>query len=256
MQAATLRSLLFCCAVVSPVISAATLEQALSASEKLSQTAQNSQKRIERLDDASKALLEEYSSTLAKAKALEGYNEQVGELIAAQHKELVSYQDQLEQLQDTQAAVMPQMRRMVEVLAEFIAADMPFLPLERSDRMETLQELMPRADVSMAEKYRRILEAYQIESDYGYTLEAWRGELGQGAAQRSVEFLRVGRVMLYYQTPNGHESGYWNAKTQNWQTLDSSVRRPLQKAIAIARQQKTADWLELPIKTLALEVQP
>lgn len=256
MQATTLRSLLLCCVVVSPVISAATVEQALSASEQLSQTAQSSQKRIERLDDASQAMLEEYSTTLAKAKALEGYNEQVSELIAAQHQELVSYQEQIDALQDSEAAVMPHMRRMVEVLAEFIAADVPFLPQERSDRLATLQELMPRADVSMAEKYRRILEAYQIESDYGYTLEAWRGELGEGEAQRSVEFLRVGRAMLYYQTPNGHESGYWNAQSQTWQTLDNNVRRPLQKAIAIARQQKTADWLELPIKTLALEQQP
>ncbi len=82
------------------------------------------------------------------------------------------------------------------MLAEFIAADVPFLPLERADRLAALQELMPRADVSMAEKYRRILEAYQIESDYGYTLEAWRGELGEGSEQRSVEFLRLGRVML------------------------------------------------------------
>ena len=256
MQATTLRSLLFCCAVVSPITSAATIEQSLSESEKLSQTAQSSQQRIERLDDASQAMLEEYSSTLAKAKALEGYNEQVSELISAQHQELVSYQEQLDELQETEAAVMPQMRRMVEVLAEFIAADVPFLPYERTDRLQTLQELMPRADVSMAEKYRRILEAYQIESDYGYTLEAWRGELGEGAEERSVEFLRVGRVMLYYQTPNGHESGYWNAQANRWEALDNSVRRPLQKAIAIARQQKSADWLELPIKTLALEVQP
>lgn len=256
MQVTALRSLLFCCAVVSPVISAATIEESLKENEKLSQTAQSSQQRVERLDDASQAMLEEYSTILAKAKALEGYNEQVSELIAAQHQELESYKEQLDQLQETEAAVIPQMRRMVEVLAEFVTADVPFLPFERTDRLAALQELMPRADVSMAEKYRRILEAYQIESDYGYTLEAWRGELGEGEQQRSVEFLRVGRVMLYYQTPNGHESGYWNAQARNWQALDNSVRRPLQKAIAIARQQKTADWLELPIKTLALEVQP
>ena len=256
MQVTALRSLLFCCAVVSPVISAATIEESLKENEKLSQTAQSSQQRVERLDDASQAMLEEYSTILAKAKALEGYNEQVSELIAAQHQELESYKEQLDQLQETEAAVIPQMRRMIEVLAEFVTADVPFLPFERTDRLAALQELMPRADVSMAEKYRRILEAYQIESDYGYTLEAWRGELGEGEQQRSVEFLRVGRVMLYYQTPNGHESGYWNAQARNWQTLDNSVRRPLQKAIAIARQQKTADWLELPIKTLALEVQP
>src|SRR5690554_758177 len=122
MQATTLRSLVLCCAVVSPFISANAVEQSLSESEKLSQTAQRSQQRIERLDDASQAMLEEYSSTLAKAQALEGYNQQVSELIAAQHQELVSYQEQLDELQNSEAAVMPQMQRMVEVLAEFIEA--------------------------------------------------------------------------------------------------------------------------------------
>ena len=256
MQVTTLRSLFLCCALMSPVISAATLEQSLKESETLSQTAQSSQQRIERLDDASQAMLEEYSSTLAKAKALKDYNDQVSELIAAQQQELLSYQQQLDELHTTEAAIMPQMRSMVEVLAEFVAADIPFLPYERTDRLAMLQDLLPRADVSMAEKYRRILEAYQIESDYGYTLEAWRGELGEDDQQRSVEFLRLGRVMLYYQTPNGHESGYWNAHTRRWTTLDNSVRRPLQKAIAVARQQSSADWLQLPVKTLALEVQP
>lgn len=256
MQVITLRSLLLCSVLVSSLTSAATVEQSLKESEQLSQTAQSSQRQIERLDDASQAMLEEYSSILAKAKVLESYNQQVSELIAAQQQELHSYQAQLASLQDTEAAVMPLMARMVEVLAEFIGADVPFLPFERTDRLETLQELLPRADVSMAEKYRRILEAYQIESDYGYTLEAWRGELGEGEQQRSVEFLRLGRVMLYYQTPNGHESGYWNAQSRSWEELDNQARRPLQKAIAIARQQQSADWLELPIKTLALEVQP
>lgn len=256
MQVTTLRSLLLCSVLMSSAISAATVEQSLKESEKLSQTAQSSQLHIERLDDASQAMLEEYSGTLAKAKALESYNQQVSELIVAQQQELHSYQEQLASLHETEAAVMPLMSRMVEVLADFIAADVPFLPFERTDRLETLQELLPRADVSMAEKYRRILEAYQIESDYGYTLEAWRGELGEGEQQRSVEFLRLGRVMLYYQTPNGHESGYWNAQSRSWEVLDSQARRPLQKAIAIARQQQSADWLELPVKTLALEVQP
>src|SRR3546814_4645599 len=90
----------------------------------------------------------------------------------------------------SQEAVTPQMSRMVEVLGEFIAADLPCLPEERADRLAGLQDLLPRADVSLAEKYRRILEAYQIESDYGRTLEAWRGELPGDAESRSVEFLR------------------------------------------------------------------
>jgi len=134
-----------------------------------------------------------------------------------------------------------------------LQADLPFLPDERADRLAGLQDLLPRADVSLAEKYRRILEAYQIESDYGRTLEAWRGELPGDAESRSVEFLRLGRVMLYYQTLDAHESGWWNPQTRAWEVLDGSARRPLTQAIAIARQQQAPAYLQLPVKTLAEE---
>jgi hypothetical protein len=233
---------------------AAPLDAALDESQRLAADAKASQARIEQLDDASREMLAEYRNALQQAEALKGYNQQLQELVVAQRQELAGYQEQLDGIERTQEAVTPQMRRMVEVLGEFIAADLPFLPDERSDRLAQLQDLLPRADVSLAEKYRRILEAYQIESDYGRTLEAWRGELPvDDAASRSVEFLRLGRVMLYYQTLDGHESGWWNPQSRSWETLDGGARRPLHQAIAIARQEQAPALLDLPVQTLTQE---
>ncbi|MDX1725291.1 MAG: DUF3450 domain-containing protein [Pseudomonas sp.] len=233
---------------------AAPLDAALDESQRLAADAKASQARIEQLDDASREMLGEYRNALQQAEALKGYNQQLQELVVAQRQELAGYQEQLDGIERTQEAVTPQMRRMVEVLGEFIAADLPFLPDERSERLAQLQDLLPRADVSLAEKYRRILEAYQVESDYGRTLEAWRGELPvDGAASRSVEFLRLGRVMLYYQTLDGHESGWWNPQSRSWETLDGSARRPLHQAIAIARQEQAPALLDLPVQTLTQE---
>ena len=240
-------------ALVSAPAMATALDAALDESQRLAAEAKASQTRIAQLDDASRAMLDEYRHALQQAEALQGYNAQLRELVAAQRQELAGYQSQLEGIERTQEAVTPQMRRMVEVLGEFIAADLPFLPDERGDRLAQLQDLLPRADVSLAEKYRRILEAYQVESDYGRTLEAWRGELPEAEGARSVEFLRLGRVMLYYQTLDGHESGWWNPHSRTWQMLDGSARRPLRQAIAIARQEQAPTWLVLPVKTLAKE---
>ncbi len=234
-------------------LSAAPLDAALDESERLSAEAKASQARIDQLDDATREMLTEYRNALQQTEALKAYNNQLQELTAAQRKELVGFQRQLDSIERTQEAVTPQMSRMVEVLGEFIAADLPFLPEERADRLAGLQDLLPRADVSLAEKYRRILEAYQIESDYGRTLEAWRGELPGNGDSRSVEFLRLGRVMLYYQTLDAHESGWWNPQTGSWEVLDGSARRPLTQAIAIARQQQAPAYLQLPVKTLAEE---
>ena len=242
--------------LASAPLAATSLDAALDESQRLAAEAKASQARIEQLDDASREMLTEYRNAVQQAEALQGYNTQLRELVAAQRKELAGYQEQLAGIERTQEAVTPQMRRMVEVLGEFIAADLPFLPDERSDRLAQLQDLLPRADVSLAEKYRRILEAYQVESDYGRTLEAWRGELPNGENSRSVEFLRLGRVMLYYQTLDGHESGWWNPQSRSWQPLDGSARRPLRQAIAIARQEQAPVLLDLPVKTLALEAKP
>lgn len=236
-------------------LSAAPLSSALDESQGLAADAKASQERIEKLDDTSREMLTQYRSALEQAEALKGYNVQLRELVAAQQKELAGYQTQLDGIERTQQAATPQMRKMVEVLGEFISADVPFLPEERADRLAQLQDLLPRADVSLAEKYRRILEAYQVESDYGRTLEAWRGELDGEQGARSVEFLRLGRAMMYYQTLDGHESGWWNAQAHAWQVLDGSARRPLHQAIAIARQEQAPTLLDLPIKTLKVEAQ-
>ncbi|MCQ4269131.1 MAG: DUF3450 domain-containing protein [Pseudomonas sp.] len=241
-----------CCLGAAPLM-AASLDAALTESERLSAEAAASQQRIEQLDDATRQMLTEYRSALQQTEALKAYNKQLVELTAAQRKELEGFQRQLEGIERTQEAVTPQMGRMVAVLGEFIAADLPFLPEERADRLAGLQDLLPRADVSLAEKYRRILEAYQIESDYGRTLEAWRGELPVEGGARSVEFLRLGRAMLYYQTLDAHESGWWNPQTRSWEVLDGAARRPITQAIAVARQQQAPAYLELPVKTLAKE---
>lgn len=249
-----LRSLGIALLLGSTPVLATALDAALDESQRLSSDAAASQARIEQLDDASRAMLAEYRNAVQQAEALKGYNLQLRELVAAQRQELAGYQAQLDGIERTQQAVTPQMRRMVEVLGEFIAADLPFLPEERADRLAQLQDLLPRADVSLAEKYRRILEAYQVESDYGRTLEAWRGELAGDAGARSVEFLRLGRSMLYYQTLDGHESGWWDPRSHSWQPLDGSARRPLRQAIAIARLEQAPALLELPVRTLTEEV--
>lgn len=240
-------------ALGSSFVLADPLDQALSESAGLSRAAQESQHKIEGLDDSTQQMLDSYRAAIIQTANLERYNAQMRELVQAQGKELDGYEQQLRDLEQIEASVAPQMQRMLDVLGEFIAADLPFLPYERNERLETLQELLPRADVSLAEKYRRVLEAYQIESDYGYTLEAWRDSLQRDGKTLNVDFLRIGRVMLYYQTPDGHETGWWNPHAREWQVLEGSARRPVTRAIEVARQQKSADWLQLPVKTLALE---
>jgi len=141
------------------------------------------------------------------------------------------------------------MLRMVESLDQFVDFDVPFLPDERRERVERLKVLMDRADVTNAEKYRRILEAYQIENDFGRTIEAYRGSLEGDGDTRTVDFLRVGRVALIYQTLDGKKVGVWSQSDQSWQPLDGSYRPAVRQGLRIARKQAAPDLLRLPIPT-------
>ena len=107
---------------------------------------------------------------------------------------------------------------------------------------------MGRADVTDAERYRRLVEAYQIENEYGRTIEVYQGEVEVGKETRLVEFLRVGRIALLYQTLDGSETGVWDHRNQTWEDAANS-RSAVRKGIRIARKQTAPDLLRIPVPT-------
>jgi hypothetical protein len=138
------------------------------------------------------------------------------------------------------------MQRMLETLEQFVALDVPFLPEERARRVAMLQDMMTRADVTISEKYRRILEAYRVEMDYGRTIEAYEGQLGEGDDARTVQFLRVGRVTLLYQTLDGAETGYWDVEKKGW-VVDPAYQHGFKEGIAVAKKTRAPEMLIVPV---------
>jgi hypothetical protein len=134
------------------------------------------------------------------------------------------------------------MFEMIDDLAHFIELDMPFQLQERRGRVELLRDLMGRADVTVSEKYRQIMNAYQIEADFSRDTEAYDGRLGE----RRVDFLRVGRVLLAYQTPDRAETGFWNKNTREWEVANE-YRNDVIEGLRIARMQAAPNLLRLPL---------
>lgn len=205
------------------------------------------QGRIDGIDDQTRAMLEEYQRLSRELDVLQAYNGQLERLVQSQQAEQSSIHGQMTELEATQREIVPLMLRMVEELRGFLAVDHPFLAEERRLRLEQLQALMDRADVSIGEKYRRVLEAYQIEMEYGRTIEAYRGELQGDGASRTVDFLRVGRVGLYYQTLDREEVGHWDMQAGGWRALSDDYTRTIRDGLRIARKQAAPDLLHLPL---------
>jgi hypothetical protein len=205
-----------------------------------------SQERINELSDETRDLLLQYRQYLNETRNLEEYSKQLAVQVQSQVGEIEFVKQQLVEVENTARDVLPLMQKMLDTLDRFVEIDLPFQLDERRKRVAALRDAMNRADVTVSEKYRRILEAYQIEVDYGRTLEAYQGELGEGEQTRTVRFLRLGRVALMYQTLDGEETGYWDAQQKKW-VQDDSYRSAVKHGFAVADKAIAPDLLTVPI---------
>ncbi len=223
------------------------LEGALERRATGNTSAAASQKKIDEISDATETLVAQYRATLKQIDSIRIYNDQMRELISSQEAEIAALADQLGRVELVGRSVTPLMLRMIESLEKFVALDLPFLLEERTERVAELRETMKRADVTGAEKYRQIMEAYQIETEFGRTIEAYRGTIDLEGRETTVDFLRFGRIALVYQSLDETESGAWNQMTRSWMPLDTDYRSSIRNGLRIARKQSAPDLIRLPL---------
>lgn len=236
-------------AIVAGAVSAASLNSVVAAEQDKLKLAQQSQDRVDALSDERKELYNEFKAVNKEIEGLKIYNKQLSKQIVNQRKEMERIRQTMEDVQVTQRQIVPQMLSMIEGLKQFIALDMPFLKEERESRIERLEELMDDSNVSIAEKFRNVVRAYQIEVEYGNTIESYSRNLEIDGTERNVSILRFGRIAMAYQTPDGKYSGFWNEEAGEWQPADSGVvRSNIEKGLKIADKQTASDLIILPVE--------
>lgn len=226
---------------------AGDLETAIGLVLKMNEAAAQSQKKVSALDDDTSDLLSQYRAVQQQIMSLQQYNDQIQKLVDAQDAQAGKLQTQIDEATMVGRGVTPLMVKMVDSLGKFVELDVPFLSKERKERVAQLKALLDRPDVTEAERYRRITEAFQIENEYGRTIEAYRGVLIADGNERTVEFLRIGRTVLVYRTIEGSEIGAWNQQTRQWEALPSQYRSPIKRGFRIARKQAAPDLFHVPV---------
>jgi len=206
-----------------------------------------SQKRVEGIADATDSLISEFRLTNKKIESLNIFNRQLSAVIVSQNEELASLQRQIDDVEEVGRAVTPLMLKMIDSLDRFIELDVPFLAEKRKARIDGLRVLMRRSDVADAERYRRILEAYQVENDFGRTIEAYAGTVQKDGADVPVDFLRIGRIGLLYQTRDGAEVGAWNHKEGVFEPMDSSYFNWVSEGLRVAKKQSAPQLIRIPL---------
>lgn len=227
--------------------SAASVDGALDQGVNRASKAQQSQQKIDSVDENIRASEREYRGLIKEIDGLNVYIQQLDKQLNGQQDELASIEASIKNVTLVERQITPLMLRMIDSIDQFVAADVPFLKDERSGRVDNLKDLMGRSDVTVAEKYRKVMEAYQAEVDYGRTIESYRGTLDIDGQAKEVDFLRVGRISLMYQTLDGQTLGVWNTTAGQWQPLDSAYKSKLMAGIRIAREQAAPDLIKVPV---------
>ncbi|KAA9130785.1 DUF3450 domain-containing protein [Marinihelvus fidelis] len=224
---------------------AQTLDSTVARESRINQDAAASQQRVTRLAQQTADLLAEYRQVVRQAESLAVYNDQLEKVVVDQRNEVTSINEQLAGLEDTNRGVVPLMLEMIDALGQIVESDMPFRLEERRARVERLRDMMDQADVTTSEKYRRIMEAYQGELEYGRTTEAYSEALP--STGQTVEFLRVGRTLLVYQTSDQETTGWFNPTTREFESLPDRFRLEVKEGLSIARNEKAPDLVTLPV---------
>jgi len=230
----------------------ASLDSSIAVTSQINARAVQSQNTITNLSEQTQDLLTQYRAVTREVESLKIYNRQLEKVVADQEREVTSVNTQLEGLEATNRGIVPLMLEKIEMLGRIIDTDVPFLIDARRKRVQNLTDMVDRADVTTSEKYRRVMEAYQAELEYGRTTEAYSGRLPESAGGKVVDFLRVGRTILLYQSKDGKDTGWWNPATRNYEELSGEYRLDVKEGLAIAMNQKAPDLVKLPI--LAPEV--
>ncbi len=239
--------ILFCSFGLTRPAAADDLKSAIDAQRTVQSEGIRSQQTVDKLDEETRSLLDQYRNAVSTLENLKDYNVQMERQIGDQKQEIARREAELGQIEQTRRHIVPFMLRMLKAYEELVGFDIPFLPVERNRRVEQLKAMMDRSDIALAEKYRRLLEAYRVEAEYGHTIESYQGKLENGGVVRTVQFLRLGRVGLYYLALDGSEAACWHPREKRWILLDDGYREPIKQAILIAERQLPPDLVKLPL---------
>lgn len=240
---------LICCALFALLLAvggaAQDLDSTVRLEQEINEEAAGSQERVNQLADQTQDLLSEYRRVVREIESLRIYNENLERIVTDQRNEVQSINRQLAGLEDTHRGVVPLMLEMIDALDRIVEADIPFRIEERRARVERLRNMMDQAEVTASEKYRRVIEAYQSELEFGRTTESYSDTLP--ATGQTVDFLRVGRTLLVYQTSDGEDTGWFNPVTRSFESLPDRYRLEVRNGLAIARNEKAPDLVVLPV---------
>jgi Protein of unknown function (DUF3450) len=236
--------------LISQLSHAQSLNGLVEAEQNRIRQAQQQQQQIDQIVQRTRSDFDEYQRELRQINTVQVFNQVQQRLVDDQNRQLDELRASIDQVSVVERQIMPLMVRMIAGLQSFIDLDVPFLVDERHARVQFLESLVDRSDVSVAEKFRNVMEAWEIELDYGTFPETYEGTVQIDGIERDVDFLKIGRLALLFLTPDRQVAGRYDPRTKTWEyPLDADLRDAVEAGLDMVStgNAASAKLLLLPI---------
>ena len=220
------------------------MESVLEVGRDNQQLSAKSQSLIDSTERQTDKIVNEWKAVSKQVEGLKLYIAQKRIQIQAQLELMDKLDEQLVQVVVMQRQIPPLAQKMLDSLESFISLDTPFRKEERQNRIDLVRSSLAKPKVTASEQVRQVLEAYNIEAEYGRKIDTYESTLNDGTV---VNILVIGRIGMFYQTKDEQSSGRWNNATGTWDELPGSYRKPIRDGIRMAKKLAPTDMLMMPV---------
>jgi len=208
--------------------------------------ARSAQAQINQLAEETRRRFDEYQALVKEIDGLRIYNDLMQARVDTQEQELAELRASIDTVTVIERQVVPLMTRMIDGLEKFIELDVPFRREQRLAEVSFLRGLLEQSDVTTAEQFRLVIQAWQTAVDYGMFADTYPGEIEIDGVTREVDFLALGRIGLYYVTPDNAIAGAWDHRKRDWVRLTRSDALEIRNGIDVL-ETGSPELLMLPI---------
>jgi len=160
---------------------------------------------------------------------------------------------QLADIAEIESQMAPYLVDLLDDLKTLNSKDLPFLQAERQKRIQALEELNANPEAPVSEKFRKLMEALLVETEYGTTIEAYQQTIPLSGEQTLVNIFRLGRLRLFYQTLDKRQCGFFNPAQKAWQPLEDAYLKTIQAAMDMGSKRKPVEMLTLPLGRIVVQ---
>ena len=215
--------------------------------EQAIETRQETQQRQDEWAEEKADLVRRFRSATAGVKWLRERKAQESDQARALDDRVAELQRRLGEADRLEGSMQDTLMVIFHRLEVSVAASLPFLPQERNLRLASVGNELVRPDMTSAEKLRRLLETLQVEAGYASTVEVYQDMIVVEGEQIHADVLRVGRIALFWRTPDGDRVGNFDLSVARWTELPGRAKRRIGRAMEMATRVRPVELIDLPL---------